>query len=139
MRNTFDITNLFWQILSSSVELKSTITGDIYKISRPLNSKREDVVIKPLPINFEQLQIGVVNVNIHVPNLQIEILGDQDNTQPNNKRFKVITDLVIDLLDDTTMDDYYVSVQQQVLIQDPDTLEYYSNIRFDIILENITN
>jgi hypothetical protein len=58
-----------------------------------MNSDKEDVVINSLPINNSQMQSGVFNVNIHVPNLVLNINGNIDTTQPNHERIKQLTAL----------------------------------------------
>jgi hypothetical protein len=53
-------------------ELKATIGGTIYKDGlRPVNAKTEDAVIKFVTGLNGQSQVGVVVVNVFVPNIEI--------------------------------------------------------------------
>ena len=56
--------------------LKPMITGKIYKGGmRPINAKSEDVVVSFLTGLNGQVQVGVVNVNIYVPDITIDASG----------------------------------------------------------------
>lgn len=136
MRNTFDIETIIYQELNVSA-ITNVISGKVYKNSRPLNSNKVDVVVGSLPINAEQLQRTVVNVNVHAPNLKLSINGIQDNTQPDVATLKTITALVISALTDKAFTDYYFDVQQQVLFKDETSDEHYSNIRINFLSENL--
>src|SRR5690606_37599249 len=72
-----------------------SMSGVVFPYNRPISSNTEDVVISALTLNADQQQNGMLNVNIHIPNLQ---LGG-DNTQPNRVRFQVISNRAIELLD----------------------------------------
>src|SRR5690606_17298 len=72
-----------------------SMSGFVFPYNRPISSQKEDVVINALALNADQEQNGILNVNVHVPNLQ---LGG-DNTQPNRVRFQVISNKAIELLD----------------------------------------
>lgn len=129
MKTTFDLVDIIWTALNAS-DLKNQITGGIYKYQRPLNSKNEDVVINSLPVTNDQLQKAIINVNIHVPNLVIDINGAQDSTQPDGARLKELGELAIAALDDKNGYRYNHSVQQQNIIQDTD--DFFNNIRLQI-------
>jgi hypothetical protein len=134
MITTFDIANTIYRVLSNDVDLTSSISGIVCK-RRPLNSNKEDIVIGSLPVNNEQVQQAVANVNVHVPNLSISTGAGIDTTQPNTKRLKEITDKVIHLLDEKYFDSYWFYVQQQNLFEDEQ--DHYSNIRLNFYSENI--
>lgn len=56
--------------LIDSSALKSTISGSVYlQGTRPLNSIKEDAVISFLTGLDDQIQTGVVNLNVYVPDL----------------------------------------------------------------------
>ncbi|MEX6691257.1 hypothetical protein QTN47_27355 [Danxiaibacter flavus] len=126
MITTFDIVDIVWNQINNS-ELKTIITGDVYKEARPVNSNVEDIVINCLPVNNEQLQEAVANVNIHVPNLKIKVDNIQDS-QPNLERLKDLTRIAVDLLS-AWGEDYNYEVQQQVLFSEGD--QHYLNIRIE--------
>lgn len=77
-------------------EADITLTGNIYMTNRPVNSDKEDIVIRTLAMNADTMQEGVINVNIHVPNLQLV----QDNTQPDRLRLDAIGNECMAVLDD---------------------------------------
>lgn len=112
--------------------------GDLYKYRRPLNSKSEDVVINSLPFDTEALQQGTLNVNIHVPNLTLELDGAVDDTQPNTERLGELADIAMELLKDVWSYDghHYFSAQQENLIQDTNS-SCYINIRVDFRSVNL--
>lgn len=136
MRTTLDIVDILYQALNVPI-VKSVITGGVYKGKRPLNSAKEDIVIGSLPVNAEQVQEAVANVNIHVPNLKLTIGGVQDNGQPDFAKIKSVTALVTELLKEKVGSDYWFYVQQQTLFAEDEINEHYSNIRIRIHLENI--
>ncbi|MEZ2446124.1 hypothetical protein AB6805_30625 [Chitinophaga sp. RCC_12] len=117
--------------------LPGTITGGLYKENRPTNSKSEDVVINSLSINSEQLQEGILNVNIHVPNLIISVNSIQDNSQPDFVRLKTLTALAISDLIDVWTGNIHYTVQQHALFSDNELNEHYSNIRLEFYSTNI--
>src|SRR5688572_11465347 len=99
MRTTFDIVDIIYPVLKTNAALTAALTGSVYKTDgRPINSDKEDIVIGSLPINNEQLQQAVMNINIHVPNLDLLLNGVQDKTKPNLKRLKELTALVIGII-----------------------------------------
>lgn len=121
-------------------DIVTVITGNLYMYERPKNSQFEDVVVNSLPITGDQLQQGVFNVNVHVPNLKLAIHGKPDETQPDLVRLKQITALVTERLRDVVGVDYHFSVSQTILIKDED-YTWYFNIRVNYysVQQNFTN
>lgn len=136
MRTTYDAENIIFKTLSASNTLN--ISGDVYK-HRPLNSHQEDIIVGSLPISNDDIQKAVLNINVHVPNLIVNISGAQDNTQPNLARLNELTRLVWQLLDNQFFNGYWFYVQQQNLFADEQTNEHYSNIRLEFYSINTTN
>jgi len=136
MKTTYDIQNILYKVLSSSTNITETITGGVYK-KRPLNSKQEDIIVGSLPVGNDDIQRAVGNVNIHVPNLIIDVNGVQDNSQPNLKRLNEITRLAWGLLDESYYEGYWFYVQQQSIFEEGN--EHYSNIRIEFYSVNTTN
>lgn len=138
MITTLDLVDIIWQRLNGS-PLKTAISGGLYKHRRPAGSQTEDVVINSLPINNVQLQTGIANVNIHVPNLTIEASGVQDSKQPNSIRLQELAAIAIEALSDVWAGDYNYDVQQQTLLEDEEAGDYYINIRIEFYNINIKN
>lgn len=138
MRTTFELVNIIYQKLVAYAPLTAAnLTGEIRKQGRALNSVLEDIIINALPIDNAQLQSAVININVHVPNILVGTGEVQDESQPNLKRIKELTDLCIAAVDNSYGSFYNCSVQQQVLIQDKS--EFYNNIRLKIYSINNSN
>jgi hypothetical protein len=134
MRSSFDITDiLFKDLLTQGFPL----SGDVYKQLRPVNSELEDIVVNSLPVNAEQLQQAVLNVNIFVPNLKVSVNNLVDTFQPDWVRLKSLTSLVLEFLKSQSGSDYWYQVQQQNFFADQISNSYYSNIRVNFYSENL--
>src|SRR5689334_5227981 len=125
MRSTLNAVDLLYGILKSSSSVTNAISGKVYKDNRPMNSQKEDVVINSLPINMEQIQQALINVNVHVPNLRLNINGVTDNTQPDLARLDTLTTLVMTAVKDRVGTDYWFFIQQQTLFPSDPIGEYY--------------
>lgn len=135
---TFDVVDIVYARLKNGV-LAAAINGGVYKEQRPVNSQKEDVVVNSLPINNLDMQTGVVNVNIHVPNLNVVVNGTTDPEQPNWARLKPLAALGVIDLTDVWAEDYNFNIQQQVFIKDDEYKDHYINIRLDFFSINISN
>lgn len=66
--------------------INSLINGAIRIQQRKLGSNSEDIIINSIELNANQAQMGLFNINIHVPNLKNQTSANptaQDNTQPD--------------------------------------------------------
>lgn len=133
MRTTFDITDILYEAIKAH---GFTISGGVYKFVRPVNSNKVDIVVGSLPVNGEQIQTAVANINIFAPNLQLVINGVQDNSQPDWNTLKNVTELVVGFLKEKIGNDYWFRFQQQNFFADPEAKSYYSNIRVKFYSEN---
>jgi hypothetical protein len=97
---------IFLRLVQTGVKAAVNLTGAIYELNRPKDSVKEDIVVGTLAMNAEQVQEGVFNVNIHVPNLNLT----NDSTQPNTTRFRVITNKCMEVLQNVTGFDYSFDV-----------------------------
>lgn len=92
-------TVLVSSLLPESVEL----TGSIRLGVRKQGSGLEDIVINCLALTTDDVQEGVFNVNIHVPNLAGQTAGNPmqvDNTQPNLARMEQIAQACVQVLNE---------------------------------------
>jgi len=76
--------------------LKTNVSGTVRRYLRPTNSDKEDVTINILnPIDFEQLQSGVFNLNVFVPNPEYNSTVDGKTVRlrdiPNHQRIAVLS------------------------------------------------
>jgi hypothetical protein len=133
MKTSLDIENILFTFLKAS-SIATEINGGIYKRLRPAESKLEDIVINCLPINNAQLQSCVANVNIHVPNLSVQI-GDITNCVPNHTRLNELATEACMILNDQYANGYLFTVQQQNLFEDED--DHMVNIRIDFNSVNL--
>lgn len=136
MKSTLDIVDVLWAKLDGS-SLKASITGKIYKHSRPAGSQLEDIIINCLPVNNQALQKTVANVNIHVANKKINSNGVQDDTIADHVRLKALAAAAIVILKDNWTADLNYDVQQQTIIPDVQAGDYYINIRIEFNIENL--
>lgn len=135
MKTTLDIVDILFTALDSS-SLKTAITGTLCKHKRDFNSNKEDVVINSLPVNNEQLQQGIANVNIHVPDIDILINGGSSK-QPNHLRMQELAAIAVDILENNYQANLFFTVQQQQTFEDPAAGDHYINIRIEIFIENL--
>lgn len=140
MKTTLDIVTVLYQRLVWAQEqnVLNLSGGAVYKFKRLANRETFcDVVINSLPVTGDQLQEAVANINIHAPNLTVQSGNAQDNSQPDTKTLKELTDAVIGVVDDYWPDEKgNFSVQQQTLLQDQDG-QWYSNLRIEYYNPNI--
>ena len=117
---------IFQRLIQSGVKNTSAITGGIFKNRKPKDSQKEDIVVRALTMNAEQIQEGVINVNIHVPNLKLS----SDSTQPDETRFKAITEIVLAALRDYCGFDYWFTIKVPGILY-PDGDNWFSNIQVE--------
>lgn len=134
MKTTLDTTNVLFDVLKNS-SLKDAISGNVYKIKRPVNSNVEDVVINSLPITNEQLQRSVSNVNVFVPDIKVS--SDAVDKMPDFVRLGVLANLAVSSLTDGISGDYIWDIQQQNVIEDDESDQHYVNIRIEFFISNI--
>lgn len=116
--------DVFNRLVKSGVKQAVSLTGKIYPYSRPKDSQVEDITLNTLAINADQVQEGVFNVNIHVPNLMLT----DDLTQPNISRFEVITAAVVEALSNYHGFDYHFDLDAPGVLE-RDGMNWFSNIR----------
>lgn len=134
MKTTLDVVDAIFNALKGST-LENVISGSIYKHRRVLNSKKEDVVINSLPINNEQLQQCVANVNIHVPDVTFKVDGNVEY-QPDHTRLLELAAEAVQSLE-AWESDYHFDVQQQSIIQEESAKEHFINIRLNFYSINL--
>jgi len=130
MKTNIKAVDAVWKVLKDA-GIPALINGKIYKFSRALNSRNEDIVINALPITEEIPQRCYVNVNVYVNNLSVKINGQTDNTIPDLLRLDELTNSIIGVLEEVTNDDYYFSIGQHAVLSDDSISQYYSNIRIE--------
>lgn len=136
MITTLEVVDWIYLLIDQSA-LKNEITGVVNKQNRPQNSNKEDCVINSLGISSAQLQEGVVNVNIYVPNITISSAGTQDLSQPDWKRLKHLTKVAVELLNEYWADDFHFILQNQTIIKDDESDSHFVNLRLEVYANNL--
>ena len=138
---TQDVDTILYKILNAS-DLKSTITGQIYKEGyRPTNSGKEDVSIKTLAISQENPQIAICNINCHVPDLK-QTIGSATEYVPNSAKMKAVADkirqIIIDALTNPAYQNFSLRMDDQKTFKNQDTevREHFQNLRIELIIPN---
>lgn len=124
MKTTSDVIDLAYSIVYES-SLRTEITGVIYKRKRRLNSELEDIVINSLPLGNLDVQQGVINVNIHVPDLKLPT--NPVDFQPDTARLKELGSIGANLFKKLYKDDYLFEVENENVIQDDH--DHFVNLR----------
>ena len=131
MKTTFDTDSILFKILKNTPEVVSAINGGIYKGDRPDDSEMEDITINTIDLTVEDLpQIGTSNVNVHVPDMTVNI-GGTTQKKANDERLKQITTLVLDALRSANIPDLELIVTNQVKIREQSINQHFVNIRIN--------
>jgi hypothetical protein len=126
MKASIDLVDITYARLYSS-PVKPLISGLICKYKRPLNSDKEDIVINTLPLSNDVIQKGIINVNIHVPNINLKSQLGYDNSLPNIERIRTLSKAVIEIFDEVWEDDYCLELQNETVMSEADN--HFANIR----------
>lgn len=129
----FDINSLIYRILKES-DIALQISGGLYSRSRPDDSVLEDIVVNTLSLTTEYTpQEGVVNINIHIPDIKVNING-KTNSKLNAERLEQLSKAVCDIIENVKMQGFNISISAVNLIEESERQEHYANIRVQIIV-----
>lgn len=109
--------------------LEPNLGGKIYQFNRAKNSVKNDIVINVLGASNEYMQFAIVNVNIHVPNMQITLPnnGGTDDTQPNLAVIDTLVSLIAPRLETHVESDYRTNIRNHSgMVRDNDGSWYYN-------------
>lgn len=96
----------FFEFVSKS-ELAKAITGKVYrKGMRPPDSGKEDIVVKFLSGLDEQVQSGIVVINVYVPDTVIRKTGAKVE---NITRIEELEELIISFVENNDSNEYDLS------------------------------
>lgn len=131
MKTTFDTDSILFGILKGTPGVASAISGGIYKGDRPDNSTKEDITINTIDLTVDNPpQIGTSNVNIHVPDLLVNI-GGTTQKKADHERMKQITKLVLDALREANVPELELTVTNQTTIREEPISQHFVNIRIE--------
>lgn len=128
-KTTFDQVKTLYKVLSESDTLVGELTGAIHIQQRPDNSELEDVVVNSITALPGSIELGIANVNVHVPDIEQESDGFIYKV-PDLNRLEELTNIVYPLIERTmigTIGFFYVSLQ--TLIKSEITKQHYVNFR----------
>ena len=134
VKTVLDVIDIIYQGLNGTA-LDLMITGAIYKLDRPVASSLEDVIINCLPIDNNQLQTAIANVNIYVPDIGVKV-NNVAEKYPNYVRLKLLAKLGYEALSNIWIEDFDYDVQQSGIIEDDESDAHYINIRVEFNSEN---
>jgi hypothetical protein len=128
MKLTFDTDSILYGILKNAFA-GLNLTGGVFKMGRPLNSVKEDVVVNTITLSQEYYpQLGASNVNIHVPDLTIPINGVQQNV-PNTNRLAELGEAAVAAVRSANIKGLAVTIDFQTTIDEPEIKQHYVNFR----------
>jgi hypothetical protein len=129
MLTSFDTNDILFETLSGSEELKAAISGRIYTGDRPDNSEKEDICINTITVtrNYSP-QSGTSNVNIFVPDLKLEIAG-QEQRKINRERLRTLTNMVISILEAAKVEGLAFWIANETVIKESTIYQHYTNLR----------
>ena len=116
MISVIDIESIIYDILNVP-SLKGLISGDVYTSGdRPTNSGKEDVEINTIALTQEPYpQEGVSNINIYVPDITVNINGEQQ-LKADKTRLKLILEKAKSLLSNTKAKHVMIQIDSENII-----------------------
>jgi len=114
--SSFKISELLYKTLNVD-ELKSIISGAVYREQKPIGSELQDVVIVSKFLNSDY-QLGINNGEVHINAFCKKIAG-----RCNTLKLKQITDKIIEILKDNKMQNsqgFYFDIANQTNFEDID-------------------
>jgi hypothetical protein len=104
------------------------VSGSVRKLKRDVNSTKEDIVINALPVTGNMIQRGTLNVNIHVPDLTVN-MGGQVQSHPDFTRLTELARTVTDILKDFYHETYNIWIGNQSILDEPNS--HYVNLKIE--------
>lgn len=111
--------------------IRSVITGNIYKDKRPSGSKKEDIVINSIAMDNSFLQDGVFNVNCYVPMLSVSINGITQY-MPDTNRMAIIAKAVYKILNQLFRPKYNLVIESHKTFEEEAENANYINFRINL-------
>lgn len=113
-------------------DLKSLIGGDVYKNGmRPIDAQTEDAVIAVSDASADQIQLGHVQINVYVPNI---------DGKPDKGRMTELSEwheMLCELMNTLTTDEYrFYPIRAARPFEVPEINQHFVN--FEIEFERIT-
>ena len=136
----FNINTIFFKILDQSPELREVYAGDVFVGDSPENYDSENITINTINVRHGKPQTGTSNINIHVPDVLIEVDGVEQYVADEN-RINDIVSVVVAVLESAVITEFGFKITNESIIENGH--EHYVNLRLDwvtsgnnIMLEN---
>jgi hypothetical protein len=128
--SSFDATDILFRALTASEELKAELSGGIYTTERPDDSDREDITVNTITLTGDMPQRGTSNVNIHVPDMKLNI-GGREQWKEDRERLRKLTQLAITVLETSRAEGMLFWVASQTTLQDTEIKHHFTNLRIE--------
>ncbi|ASK29727.1 hypothetical protein CEY12_06235 [Chryseobacterium sp. T16E-39] len=119
-----------FELLSQS-NIRTIITGNIYKDKKPSGSIKEDIVINSISMDGSFLQDGVFNVNCYVPMVSVNLNGITQY-MPNNNRMLEISKAVYPIFEDIFRPQFNLTVVNHNTFEEDEEKSNYINFRINL-------
>lgn len=119
-----------FELLTQS-NIRSVISGNIYKDKRPSGSTKEDIVINSISMDNSFLQDGVFNVNCYVPMVSVNI-NNVTQSMPNNNRMMEISRAVYPIFENIFKPQFNLTVVNHNAFEEENEKANYINFRINL-------
>lgn len=139
MNTPFTQEDVIYTVLNGSA-LKTALTGLIIKGGDIFDYSKENVTIKSLLMGTGDIQNGVLNVNIHVPDINVTV-GGITKKQRNSIRLKALTEIAVQAIESNSFGadyNFWISNTNAFeVFQDVDGIDnHFINIRIEFKFHN---
>ena len=114
--------------------LEDAVSGIVTKRRRPMNSKKEDIIISILANQNAQKQQALVNVNIYVPDQNVKKNGQYEE---DGERLTELSRIAADFLEVFWIGPARVSLEEQRTLELPNGTEHVINNKLLYQIENL--
>ncbi|OLY92507.1 hypothetical protein SAMN05444008_102373 [Cnuella takakiae] len=135
MKTTLHFVDKAYERVKAS-QLAQVVSGSVFKYQKPKGWAGEAVVINSLPVSAEQVQTGLININVFVPDLKLTIGAQGPELQPNTARLSELADMAVETLKSWYQDGTDYSIEAQSLIKDDEGDNHYINFRVRVYALN---
>ncbi len=130
MKTVLEAKQWIFELLTQS-NIRSVISGNIYKDKRPSGSKKEDIVINDISMDNSFLQDGVFNVNCYVPMLSVSLNGITQY-MPDTNRQLVVAQAVSPVLQNIFRPQFNLTVESHKTFEEEEEKANYINFRINL-------
>jgi hypothetical protein len=129
-KNVLEGKQWIFELLTQS-NIRTIITGNIYKDKRPSGSIKEDIVINSVSMDNSFLQDGVFNVNCYVPMVSVSLNGTTQ-FMPNNSRMLEISNAVYPVFENIFKPTFNLTVVNHNTFEEETEKANYINFRINL-------